>query len=145
MTIKLGKTQSEPNKLHKTITHEKTIEGTLRAETSIIAPVILIEDSDNLSEYNYATISAFGRKYFVKDITSVRKNLWRLSLDVDVLGSWEDEISDLHVILKDSENRGDNYLTGSQWRNKVKSLTNILPFSTGLLDNGTYILITAGG
>ena len=39
----------------------------------------------------------------------------------------------------------DNYLVSESWVSKVKTKTDILQFSNGLLDSGEYILITAGG
>ena len=60
--------------------------------------------------------------------------------------SFKDSLKNVKVILNDSEVEGaDNYLTGEQWVTNVKDTTNIVNFPNGLLDNGEYILITAGG
>lgn len=144
MVIRLYKNSSEPNKIGKTLGSELEISGSLREETDILQPEVLIE-AENLSQYNYMTIPQFHRKYFIDDIAVVRTGLWRIRGRVDVLDTYETDIKKLHVILAASDSAGDDYVTGEQWKSKVKALTDILPFSSGLLNNGEYILITAGG
>lgn len=145
MNIKLYKNNSEKNKINKSLTGEVVYTGTLRDETSIINPMVLIH-ATNLSLYNYAYIPEFHRYYFIRDMVSVRDGLWRVSMSVDTLMSFKDDILDLNVILSDTESTGQSdYYSGSQWRALVKTKTDIINFSSGLLNNGEYILITAGG
>lgn len=144
MVIRLYVNSSEPNKIGKSLTQELEISGTLRGETDILNPEVII-DAENLSQYNYMSIPQFHRKYFIDDISVVRTGLWRIRGRVDVLDTYKDAIKAQHVILQASDNNGDAYVAGEQWKTKVKSLTDILPFSSGLLDSGEYILITAGG
>ena len=145
MEIILYKNHSEKNKIGKSLTDQISYTGTLKDETSVINPVILLE-AGNLSLYNYAYIPDFHRYYFIRDIVSVRTGLWRLTFDVDVLESFKSGILNLNVILSDSETAGaSNYLNGDQWRANVKTKTDIINFSSGLRETGTYILITAGG
>lgn len=145
MDIKLYKNHSEKNKINKSLTGEVEYSGTLRDETSVINPVIMIHAS-NLSLFNYAYIPEFHRYYYIRDIVSVRTGLWRVSMSVDVLMSFKNAILDLNVILSDTETTGrSSYYSGDQWRALVKVKTDIIKFSNGLLDTGEYILITAGG
>lgn len=145
MNLNLYVNASEKNKIGKTLTNTLTIQGTLKEETNLINPSIVVE-GDDFSQYNYAYIPKFKRKYFIESMDVIRKNLWRLNLRVDVLDSFKTQILAQHVILSGSEENGANdYLSGQQWVPKVKSLTDIINFSSGLLDSGEYILITAGG
>lgn len=145
MDIKLYKNHSEKNKINKSLTGEVEYSGTLRDETSVINPVIMIHAS-NLSLFNYAYIPEFHRYYYIRDIVSVRTGLWRVSMSVDVLMSFKNAVLDLNVILSDTETTGQSsYYSGDQWRALVKVKTDIIKFSNGLLDTGEYILITAGG
>ena len=69
-----------------------------------------------------------------------------MTLKVDVLESFQTAIKEQHVIIADSEENGaSDYLDGDQWRSKVKCLTDIINFSSGLNSTGEYILITVGG
>lgn len=148
MEITLYTNESEKNKLEKTLDHSILLEGTLRDESSIINPIILISSNkeDIPYMYNYAYIPAFGRYYFITDIESVRTGIWRVSMHVDVLMSYKEQIKNLNVIINNSEQTGaNNYLSGEQWITNVKNTTNIVNFPNGLNDNGEFILITAGG
>ena len=148
MEITLYTNESEKNKLEKTITNSILLEGNLRDESSIINPIILISSNkeDIPYMYNYAYIPAFGRYYFITDIESVRTGIWRVSMHVDVLMSYKEQIKNLNVIINKSEQTGaNNYLSGEQWITNVKNTTNIVNFPNGLNDNGEFILITAGG
>lgn len=136
---------SEKNKISKNLTNNTHISGTLRNETGVMNPVILIH-SVNPTKFNYVYIPEFNRYYFITDMVSIRTDIWQVKLHVDVLMSFKDSLKNVKVILNDSEVEGaDNYLTGEQWVTNVKDTTNIVNFPDGLLDNGEYILITAGG
>lgn len=145
-TISLFKTASENNQVVKTLTDEKQLSGELRNQTSVLNPSIRIESADNISTYNYAYISEFGRYYYITDIVSVRTNCWTVSLRCDVLMSYKDEIQGLNVILNNTQETGiSNYLASPNWVNLVKTKTDIKVFPSGLSEQGEFILITAGG
>lgn len=145
-TISLFKTNSENNRVVKTLTDEKQLSGELRNQTSVLNPSIRIESADNISTYNYAYISEFGRYYYITDIVSVRTNCWVVSLRCDVLMSYKDEIQGLNVILDNTQETGlSNYLASPNWVNLVKTKTDIKVFPSGLSEQGEFILITAGG
>lgn len=145
MEITLCVNNSEKNKIDKLLSNKSVFSGTLRGETSVTNPVILM-DINNPTEYNYAYIPDFNRYYFISDMISVRNGLWRISMKVDVLESFKSAIMGVSVILSDSENIGaDNYLPGNIWKSKVKEKTDIINFPNGLMETGEFILITAGG
>lgn len=145
-TISLFKTASENNRVVKVLTDEKQLSGELRNQTSVLNPTIRIESADNISTYNYAYISEFGRYYYITDIVSVRTNLWVVSLRCDVLMSYKDEIQSMNVILNNTQETGlSNYLPSPNWVNLVKTKTDIKVFPSGLSEQGEFILITAGG
>lgn len=145
-TISLFKTASENNRVVKTLTDEKQLSGELRNQTSVLNPSIRIESADNISTYNYAYISEFGRYYYITDIVSVRTNCWVVSLRCDVLMSYKDEIQGLNVILNNTQETGlSNYLASPNWVSLVKTKTDIKSFPSGLSEQGEFILITAGG
>lgn len=145
MQIVLLLNHSEKNKINKNLSNANYVAGTLKDETSIINPVVMMELS-NPTQYNYAYIPEFNRYYFITDITSVRNGLWRISLSVDVLESFKTEILNASAIISDTETTGLNkYMTGDVWKTNVKETTNIINFPYGLSENGHFILITAGG
>lgn len=136
--------KSPKNKIGKTLTLATSYTGTLRAECSITRPVFHLE-ADAVSG-NYFYVEAFNRYYFVKELTAVRNGLWEVRGQVDVLESFENEIKAQNVILSDtSAAGGDPYVNNDVYVTKVKKKTDIVTFPNGLLTDGEFILITAGG
>lgn len=145
MDIVLGKIADEKNKLNKTVYDTVTYSGTLKQETSIIKPSVIIEAS-NLSGYNYMYIAEFGRYYFITDIINVRNGLWKINATVDVLMSFKSSIESCPIILANTETTDkESYMMGEMWKTLVKSKTDIISFPNGLNNTGEYILITSGG
>ena len=146
MDIVLYSMTGEVNLLNKQLSNGRTFTGTLRKETSVVAPSILFESASNLTQYNYMYISEFGRYYFIDNVISVRTGLWEVSGKVDVLMSFKSGIETSFVVLDHSEETGNsNYLQSHIWTSLVKDKTDVITFSNGFLDDGEYILITAGG
>jgi hypothetical protein len=145
MEITLYVNNSERQALNKSLSQGFQIMGSLRHETSVIKPNILIE-ATNPTGFNYCYIPQFGRYYFIENFTSIRTNLWRMECSVDVLMSFKDAISNLNVIVSDNTNPDqEQYMSGEVWAVTVKNKTDVLNFPSGLLDTGEYILITSGG
>lgn len=146
MNIKLYNNNSPNNKIGKSLSSETSYNGTLRDASNVVNPEILIESPLPLN-FNYAHIVDFYRYYFIKDIVSYRNGLWLLKLEVDVLESFKTEIKNLSCIIEATEGyEASNYLSESDsWVATVKAKTDIINFSNGLLNNGEYILVTAGG
>ena len=124
---------SETNALNKNISKIMELEGSLLDATSIINPVIkiffnpeimegyVVDDNkiyitfnglkitwdsfiyDYVLAANYAYIPEFNRYYFINDIISVRKNIWQLIMNVDVLMSYKDEILKLDAFVTRNE------------------------------------------
>lgn len=145
MEIVLYNNKSEMNKIGKNILNFITLNGTLRDNTNVINPIILIE-VNSISDVNYCYIPEFKRYYFINDINVVRNNLFEIMLSVDVLESYKNNILKLPVILANTQNVGStNYLPSNVFVRNVKAKTDIINFSGGLNDSGEFILITAGG
>ena len=130
MDIHMYKNSAEKIVLNKDsyLLSEIHLSGYLRDECDIINPVIEISKaayskiwygtetvdvqsagqdviSNNpykVPEHNYIYIPQFKRYYFIDNITSVRKGLWRISMSVDVLMSFRDDINNLTGIVKRS-------------------------------------------
>lgn len=142
MDIILYNTSDDPRVVNKTITQVASLQGSLRNETEIVTPVVLIEYA-NPAAFNYAYISAFGRYYFVTDVKSVRNGILEIHLKSDVLKSFG--LSGITGILSESQSVVNNYLPSRGFVRNCKTKTDIIQFPNGLLNNGEYILITAGG
>ena len=145
MEITLYKTSDENNKIDKTLSEPYKMIGSLRNESNVIRPSILVE-IENPTKYNYMYIPDFGRYYFIKEITSVRTNLWRLDCEVDVLKSYANEIKTLTVIIDKNKDysRTNQYLDDGSFIIENKNTIEIKNFSNGFNDEPNYVLVTAG-
>lgn len=145
MDITLCVTPSEHNRIQKVLQSQRTYSGTLRDESNVVTPTILLE-IDNPTLFNYLYIPAFSRYYFISEMTSVRNGLWRINCTCDALMSFASAVLALDVLPIASGYDGQNqYLSGPQWERLVKETTNVLTFPNGLSDTGEYVLITSGG
>lgn len=144
MNIVLMYNQSEKNKINKTLSTVDTLEGSLKEPSSIINPEITIQRSDPTG-FNYCYIPEFGRYYFVTNVTVIHSNIIKISLTVDVLESFKNQILAQTVIIEKNTNQFDPYLMDPNRIRNVKTKTDILNFPSGLLESGEFILITAGG
>lgn len=104
LTMILYDNQAEKNRVYKApkLTALDTIKGTLREEASIVKPVITFE-YPSVPKINYVYIPNFGRYYYVDDIVSVRQNMWKVSLHVDVLMSYFTYIFNLSGTVERNE------------------------------------------
>lgn len=142
MIIYLYNNESAPNVINKQLTLISTLTGTLRGEADVVNPIIRVY-ATSVPAFNYAYIPDFGRYYYLRDMQIVRNDIIELSLKSDPLKSFN--LNSITGIISEAQNIGNNYLEHRHFVRSVKSKTDILPFSAGLLDSGEYILITAGG
>lgn len=143
--VQLQTNYSEDIRVDKNITDIITLMGTLKNETSIMSPTILIEGNvSDLAVCNYMTISAFGRRYYVTDIRSIRANLVEVSGKVDVLGSWGTQIRACTGIVYKQENLWNTYLddgTFKVYQNPQVQLKTFPGFFSGDLN---FVFAVAG-
>lgn len=146
MVIDLYINSSENNRVSKVLSGKFELTGTLRGETNVINPEILIEHT-NPTGYNYAYIPEFNRYYFINEFTAVRNGLWRVRLAVDVLETYKTQIKQMPAIIDKQQNKGNSnlYLNDGSYVIDSRSYNTILNFSGGFNDGGEFILITAGG
>ena len=144
MKIEFYKNSSEKNKIGKFLSSVLTLNGNLRDECSITSPSILVE-ATSLVDYNYCYIPEFKRYYFISDITSVRNNLWRVSLKCDVLESFKKDILNLSCIVDKQQNQSySNNIDDGSYINRADSFVEIANYQNGFNSSGEFILITAG-
>jgi len=146
MQIRLFHNKSPNNKIGKELVSGATFIGSFRDSSKILKPSVMIEATD-VRGYDYAYIPEFDRYYYITEKTSYRTGLWLIDMEVDVLETYKNDIKNLSCIIEATEGYGgNNYLPNSEsWVSTVKAKTDIINFSSGLLNNGEYILITAGG
>lgn len=130
---------------------DMTKECSLKNPTSVMNPVVTIYDTtDRMQKFNYAYIPDFNRYYFIDDIIYEDTGNVTLTMSIDVLASYRDEIANSNIYyLRGPQNVANGYIVDSLFPITTKARTYSDTFSTiettaTNLDNGYYILITAG-
>lgn len=145
MHLTLYKTDSEPEKIDKTLSDATQLTGSLRNESNVITPRIMVEaDAGALAEKNYAYIPEFDRYYFVSDVVSVRNNVCMVIMRVDVLMSFKSQIRANYAFLEKQKTNGSRYLNDGSWFHDSRQFYTVKNFPNGFNDTGEFILITAG-
>ena len=136
---------SENNRVDKDLTEIATYSGTLRQSTSIIDPVFVVECSlPDVVGANYLTVEAFGRSYFIKNITSHRAGLVEFSCHVDVLSSFKTQLRTNRAIVHRSEKNWNLYLNDGSLKVKQNPKVTTQEFPGSFGNSYSYILVIAG-
>lgn len=135
---------SERERADKDLTDVITVSGTLKADTSIVDPVIQIKcNLEDTYMVNYMTIEVFGRSYFVTNIRSVINGLVEFSGHVDVLSTYKEAIRENNAIIRKQQDDWNLYLNDGSFKiyQNPKVLTKAFPsgFSTQ-----EFVLAVAG-
>lgn len=145
MTLDLYTVTDEPRKLDKTLPAASHIQrdGTPRGAVDILRPEILV--SGDLLESNYCKISEFeNRYYFVEERTAVREGLTLLTLRVDVLMSWRDEIKACPAVCGRSANVVNAFLPDSRIPVHAFRASSVKAFTALKFTSPSIIMITVG-
>jgi hypothetical protein len=149
MQINLFVCKSERNRVNKTdqLFDRFCMNGVLKKQTSVKNLVVEIERSNFIPyKYNYMYISDFERYYYIDDIICVANNRWEIHASVDVLFSFKNDIALTRAVVDKVENTNQNmYLNDGSFVTDTRRYNEIIEFTSGLNDNGSYILICAGG
>lgn len=143
MNIKFYTNLSEKNAVNKNITLLDDFTGTLREESSVIDPVITFTSLSNLSACNYAYIPEFGRYYFVDNITCVRNNYYQVSMHVDVLMTYKDQILANNAIIERNETQFDLKINDGLFKTQQNPRIAQFEFPNGFT-NWDFVLAVAG-
>lgn len=144
-SITLGKNSSPANKLTKNFTGKLYLSGTLRNESEIIDPTIIINTtSADIFSCNYMQISTFGRSYFITSIKSIRNGVYEVQGHCDVLSSFASEIRANNAIILRQEHNFNLLLNDDVFKCKQNSRIAYKKFPSQLGDFN-YILTVAGG
>lgn len=140
MNIIFYKTSSPENQITKSLQNALTLTGNLREGASIVTPVITL--TSDIKGYNYCYIAAFNRYYYVRDINQVRKNVYSVNLECDVLMSFKTEILNNTAIVERSQTNRSQYqhdneiITKAMQRVRLKKFNYTFPTQSLILTVG---------
>lgn len=142
MKIDFYKCSSDANVLEKVISNKVSVTGSLKNDSSVIKPVILIEGFN--TGYNYCYIWEWNRWYFVTGVEVYRTGLYIVSLSVDVLMTYKNDIKKMRGVVS-------RLTSGSPYGQRDVSVSakteceKVMFPSSPFKEDGSYILIAQGG
>ena len=145
MIIRFYKNLSDRNHVDKNITQiGSNVTGTLRDDCSIINPVIRLEEFTgfDVTECNYAYIVEFGRYYYINNITLTNK-LYEISMHVDVLMTYRNEIRSNSAVVSRQENAYNLYLQDGVFKTYSQPHIQIAQFPSGF--SGNHLIFSVAG
>lgn len=143
MNIKFYTNLSEKNAVNKNITLLNDFTGTLREESSIIDPVFTITSLSSLATCNYAYIPDFGRYYFINNIKCLRNNYYQVSMHVDVLMTYKNQILANSAIIERNETQYDLKINDGLFKTQQNPRIAQFEFPNGFT-NWDFVLAVAG-
>lgn len=143
--VKTYRSSAEINRVDKTsyLTEVFTYNGHFRNEQNITSPVITIDvTGDNpVPEFNYVYIPMFNRYYFVTGYEVLRRNLWNIYLEVDVLMTYKTGIKSLRAMVDRNEYTYDETIPDKNRTFKNGYDVVVENISNNIFDtSGTFIL-----
>lgn len=103
MTILLYRNSSVPNKVVKSITLAHTVEGTMRSDTSMLAPVFMLTGSPASLNYNYFKVQEWNRYYFLGPVEYGTNGTLTITGALDPLMSFASDIKKASAIIERQE------------------------------------------
>ena len=144
ITIDLYNVSDDNEKIDKTLgTAKEFTSSTIKEQTDVTNITLRIQTTDNLSGYNYAYVSEYGRYYFIDKIETTPTGYWVLSCRCDVLMSFRTQLLELKGTVTRSESLFNGYLMDSQYKSYAyrNIVTKTFPNAVA---NDTCILMTVG-
>jgi hypothetical protein len=113
--------------------------------TSVINPIITVVNFDGVFSCNYVYINDFNRYYYIRTMTVGEQSI-SMQLEVDVLGTYKNQIRDQKVIVKRQQSKklANFYLDDDKYKALEYSRIQCKAFSGGFTTNA-FILTVAGG
>lgn len=90
--------------------------SSIKEQTDVTRITLRIQTSSNLSGYNYAYVSEYGRYYFIETIETTPTGYWVLGCRCDVLMSFASQILNLRGTVTRSESLFNMYLMDDRYK-----------------------------
>ena len=141
MNISLFINLSDNRNMTKSLTGEKTYDCTIKRETGVVNPVIMITSTDDLRGYNYVYVPLYKRYYYAS-VTVGPNNVYTFNCNVDVLMSYKSQVLPKQAIIKRSASLYNLYMPDNNFYISSKVRRQIKTFSGGF-DNSALNYVVA--
>lgn len=144
MRIDLYIVEEAENVLNKQLSNPTTQPLRLKRDTNILNPVITLRENEGFSfdGFNYCYIEELGRYYFINNVDRIHSKIVSLSLEIDVLETYKNEILQADARFNRGIKQGD-YYNGSI-DSKVNADVTLYNSDFSFVDAETLIISTMG-
>lgn len=144
-TITFYNYDGHPNTINKVLADPHEFSGSLRQTFDVLRPQLSIS-APHRPTYNYCYIPSLGRYYFVNEITYVGNKKYDLSLQVDVLKTYESEIMNATATVTESDTPQPYVSTRQSVYDRRPNFEQLDFPTTGLFnDTGSIVMVTIKG
>lgn len=143
MEIRLYYTRNANNTINKALENEIVFQIQFKDIADVINPTVKIKYQGKL-KVNYAYIPDFDKYYFITDSEIYPTNIHTLSLKVDVLETYKEDILESKATVSRS-NRSNEYFDGGDYRAEERKEHTIYQSDKELEFEDNTILVTIGG
>lgn len=147
MTIKFYKISDDRKKVSKTLgTAVASLSGSLKADTSILHPVIEVAYNSSILTANYMYIDAFARYYFIGDIKVGAQRLF-VPGDVDVLKTYDTDIRKMKALIErtEQESKANQYLNDPAFKALNYKIISTIAYKNSPFEGNDSLILTTGG
>lgn len=143
MIMKMYNTSDSNNTINKTLANETEFNIKLKGDTSITRPVVVLH-SNSIILFNYVYIPEFNRYYFVDKIELFPNGIYNISLKVDVLESFKNDIKNSRGLISKQTNINNYY--NDSYESEIKKEVDLYKSNVTFdLNKKSKILVTIGG
>lgn len=148
-TMTLYRYQGLPQVINKNLVKLYDLTGDFRQPLTLMNPVFVVTGTDNQGSFlgnscNYCEIE--GNYYYLMDYQIMPKGAIQISLHLDVLMTYKEQINNLEVMLDRSSNATDKDIADQMLPLSANKDITTQDFPRGLSeseDQGCYVLITS--
>lgn len=144
MQVQIYKTSSERHRLSKSLSNQINKTCHILDGTSITDPVIVIGYDASILSHSYAYITDFGRYYFITNMEVLPGQEIRLSLHVDVLMTYKDQIKACNARVTRSQSNYDPMISDNLIINKVNTNITQRKIGSGFTRANQYYVLIGG-
>lgn len=133
------------NEIPKSLSDGITLNGLLRDNFNVLNPTLTVTNAGVFS-FNYAYIPDFGKYYFVDGVTVTSATSYEISLRVDVLQTYKDNIL-ASTATANAREDANKYASNRQNIYDVRPVLEKIDFTNAGLFNtdGSIIMVTIKG
>ena len=101
-----------------------------------------LKDIDVLKKFNYMYDQAYGRYYFVKNVTAVASETYECDLEIDVLTTYKDDFLYNVYIIERSEKNFSLYLKDDAYTEYAYKKSENIVFPSGFSSDASTVILT---